>query len=142
MGSSTQRLVFGGRAEWKGLRALLFAVVVMAWAAGPAMRLEAGQGPKAADPEEARRLRVTPVTETAAILALTPRWGGSYQSMARLAAAAPVARNPRLKALAGYVDADKANLALLGGKLEEARTDGLRACELGLNEACLTAQRF
>ena len=46
-----------------------------------------------------------------AIMALTPRWGGSYEEMKAYAANAPVSVNPRLKVLEGAVEYDKCSLA-------------------------------
>ncbi len=41
---------------------------------------------------------------------LRPRWGGSYTEMRVFAASAPVAKNARLRLLAGYPDLDRAEL--------------------------------
>jgi tetratricopeptide (TPR) repeat protein len=48
-----------------------------------------------------------------AMLALLPRWGGSYEEMQWLAAEAQqyAAQNPELRALQGFVDWDRANIA-------------------------------
>ncbi len=53
-----------------------------------------------------------------AILALRPRWGGSHDEMVALAREAPVAQNPRLGVLAGYVDYDHSDT------LQEAKDFG------------------
>ena len=42
-----------------------------------------------------------------AIVELTPRWGGSYEQMARFAAKAPVKANPKLKVLVGTIASDR-----------------------------------
>lgn len=52
------------------------------------------------------------------MLSLTPRWGGSYDAMARLAReSAPYAgKNARLKTLPGFVSWDKAKMAMFAGE--------------------------
>jgi tetratricopeptide (TPR) repeat protein len=54
--------------------------------------------------------------------ALEPRWGGSYDAMAKFAADAQkyAAQNPRLVCLKGYVDADLAAKAYGGGNPRKA----------------------
>jgi len=68
---------------------------------------------------------------------LTPRWGGTYESMDAVAKSAKVSRNPRLRFLRGYVDADQAELLLHDKKLDEALVAINRACALGDYEAFL-----
>lgn len=56
------------------------------------------------------------------MLNLRPRWGGSYESMDRLAQESDslVSRNPRLGALHGFADWDRADVAERKGDLEGA----------------------
>jgi tetratricopeptide (TPR) repeat protein len=61
----------------------------------------------------------------------TPRWGGSYEQMLALAAAAPIATNPKLKVLPGYVDLDLASMARLEKRDEEALAHDERALRNG-----------
>src|SRR5262249_9708116 len=49
-----------------------------------------------------------------------PRWGGSYEAMADVARAAPVAKNSRLRLLPAYIDLDKADLLSRDHKVDEA----------------------
>jgi len=63
-----------------------------------------------------RALRLSPasfVTRWLAITILAPRWGGSYESMERVAAQAQqfASANPELATLQGFVDWDEADLA-------------------------------
>jgi tetratricopeptide (TPR) repeat protein len=65
-----------------------------------------------------RALIVSPLSVFArqyALAKLTPRWGGSYQTMSGVAEVAEslAKANPELLALKGYVDWDRANLAYL-----------------------------
>jgi tetratricopeptide (TPR) repeat protein len=64
---------------------------------------------------------------------LLPRWGGSYDAMARFAAeSAPYAsRNPRIKALAGFADWDKGRLAESEGNKGDAIEAYERALQFG-----------
>jgi tetratricopeptide (TPR) repeat protein len=64
---------------------------------------------------------------------LLPRWGGSYEAMARFAdESAPYAtRNPRIKALKGYVDWDKGRLLNSAGRKGDAIEAYQRALEFG-----------
>jgi tetratricopeptide (TPR) repeat protein len=64
---------------------------------------------------------------------LLPRWGGSYEAMARLAEeSAPYAnRNPRIKALRGFVDWDKGRVFERAGKMGDAIESYQRAIDFG-----------
>lgn len=62
---------------------------------------------------------------------LMPRWGGSYDAMLAFAGSSPVARNPRLRLLAGYVDFDHAVMASVAKKPADALVAIDRACALG-----------
>jgi tetratricopeptide (TPR) repeat protein len=64
---------------------------------------------------------------------LTPRWGGSYEKMQRFAReSAPYAtRNPRIGALAGYIEWDRGRFAEEHGKNAEAIQAYGRALEYG-----------
>jgi tetratricopeptide (TPR) repeat protein len=54
--------------------------------------------------------------------ALRPRWGGSYDAMAKFAEDAQqyAAQNPRLESLKGFADADKGDVALSAGDRNKA----------------------
>jgi tetratricopeptide (TPR) repeat protein len=65
------------------------------------------------------------------IVSLEPRWGGSYDAMEAFAARAPVALNPRLKLLRGYVETDRAAVAQREKKLDDALRFANAACALG-----------
>jgi tetratricopeptide (TPR) repeat protein len=64
---------------------------------------------------------------------LLPRWGGSYTAMAQFAAeSAPfAARNPRIKALAGFADWDKGRLSESAGNRGDAIEAYGRALQFG-----------
>ena len=62
---------------------------------------------------------------------LQPRWGGSYRDMEAFAKRAPVALNPRLKLLRGYVETDRASVAINAKKLDDALDLANAACALG-----------
>jgi tetratricopeptide (TPR) repeat protein len=68
------------------------------------------------------------------VSATTPRWGGSYEAMLRSVARVPVSQNPALGLLKGYVDDDRASLAVLAGDLDAALAHANAACELGAHE--------
>jgi len=81
-------------------------------------------------------LRVQPYSfelRNAYIRSLLPRWGGSYDAMARFAAeSAPYAnRNPRIKALQGFVDWDKGRRLERGGQNGDAVEAYQRALQFG-----------
>ncbi len=65
--------------------------------------------------------------------ALKPRWGGSYEAMAAFATEAQTAstRNPRLRHLLGFVDADRAYVAGLEGNWPESITLHTEALKYG-----------
>lgn len=67
----------------------------------------------------------------------TPRWGGSYERMAAFARAADPAKNPRFKLLEGYADADRADMARLDGRLDEAEAAIARAFAFGEDDRFL-----
>jgi tetratricopeptide (TPR) repeat protein len=60
-----------------------------------------------------------------------PRWGGSYGEMEDFARAVDDQRWPRLHALRGYVDEDRANLLHQDKHLDEALAASDRACAKG-----------
>jgi tetratricopeptide (TPR) repeat protein len=64
---------------------------------------------------------------------LLPRWGGSYGAMTKFAeeSAPYAARNPRIRALAGYVDWDRGRVLESGGKKEDAIEAYGRALRFG-----------
>lgn len=62
--------------------------------------------------------------------ALEPRWGGSHRAMEAAALAAPIADNPRLKLLPGYVALDRADTFIREKQLERALEHVERACAL------------
>lgn len=62
------------------------------------------------------------------LMGATPRWGGSYEGMSRVAEEAPTSQHPRLVALRGFGDADRANLANLADRYEEALLHAEKAC--------------
>lgn len=66
-----------------------------------------------------------------ALVALQPRWGGSYAQMRKLALIAPVELNPRMRLLAGYIDLDQAKLLRGEKKYVEALAAVERACAVG-----------
>jgi tetratricopeptide (TPR) repeat protein len=77
------------------------------------------------------------VPRTKYVMALEPRWGGSYAAMERFARDASALPNPRLRFLAGYVDWDKAHVLLRADKSDEAFATLDRACKLGEHWAFL-----
>jgi hypothetical protein len=64
---------------------------------------------------------------------LEPRWGGSYEAMAKAAREADPALNPRFKLLAGYADIDRALGQWQEKQLTEALKSAEQACALGDN---------
>jgi tetratricopeptide (TPR) repeat protein len=64
---------------------------------------------------------------------LLPRWGGSYKEMTRFAeeSAPYAARNPRIRALGGFVDLDKGRLLERDGRKAEAMEAYSRAVGFG-----------
>ena len=60
-----------------------------------------------------------------------PRWGGSYAEMEEFARAVDDRRWPRLHALRGYVDEDRASLLHHDNRLDEALAASDRACAQG-----------
>jgi tetratricopeptide (TPR) repeat protein len=64
---------------------------------------------------------------------LLPRWGGSYEAMAKFAdeSAPYAARNPRIKALKGFVDWDKGRILNASGKNGDAIESFQRALAFG-----------
>jgi tetratricopeptide (TPR) repeat protein len=61
----------------------------------------------------------------------TPRWGGSYEAMQKFVRLMPVKANPRLRALAGYADFDRAELLALDGDYTGSRDAVERALQAG-----------
>ena len=61
-------------------------------------------------------------TRISVIITLEPKWGGSYEAMAKFAddAQKDAAKNPRLQSLKGYADIDKGDAAWEGGDLRQA----------------------
>lgn len=54
------------------------------------------------------------------LYSITPRWGGSYERMQRFASSVQNPAYPKLAALLGYVDKDKANMLTQDGHYDEA----------------------
>lgn len=71
-------------------------------------------------------------TRVSVMRALRPRWGGSYEAMAKFAEQAQkyVTQNPRLESLKGYADMDKGDLAWQDGDLKGA----IRYCDQALDK--------
>ena len=61
-------------------------------------------------------------TRISVIITLEPKWGGSYDAMAKFAdyAQKDVAKNPRLQSLKGFADVDKGDAAWDSGDLRQA----------------------
>lgn len=99
-------------------------------------------------PTYKRALRLSPasfVTRWLAITALTPRWGGNYDSMARLATEAQrfAAANPELRTLQGFVDWDKADAAWQNDDREGAIARAMASTTYGESYTlCLKAARI
>lgn len=74
------------------------------------------------------------------LMALLPRWGGSWAAMKAYAAAAPVAQNPRLALLPGYELADRADALLKADRKDEALAEIEKACQLGDHADFLAAR--
>lgn len=68
---------------------------------------------------------------------LRPRWGGTYEAMRAYAKSAPVAENPRLRFLKGYVELDRAEIAVHDDRLPDAMEEVEKACALGEHWAFL-----
>jgi tetratricopeptide (TPR) repeat protein len=64
---------------------------------------------------------------------LLPRWGGSYEAMMQFAkeSAPYAAKNPRIRALAGFADWDRGRLLEKRGKKDAAINAYTRALEFG-----------
>ena len=73
---------------------------------------------------------------------LEPRWGGTFDAMATFAKAAPVAANPRLKLLAGYVDSERADVARTAKQYDDALKAANAACALGPNADFLETRAY
>lgn len=71
------------------------------------------------------------LTRASHMFRLMPRWGGSHEAMLAFARSSPVAKNPRLRLLAGYVDFDRAVIASSDKKHADALEAIDRACALG-----------
>jgi tetratricopeptide (TPR) repeat protein len=71
------------------------------------------------------------IVRVSIIKSLAPRWGGSYEKMLDFANNAPVAKNPRLRLLRGYVDLDEAELLHSDEKLDKALAAIEHACSIG-----------
>lgn len=74
------------------------------------------------------------------LAATTPRWGGSYDRMRASIANVPVAQNGALRLLSGYIDADRARVALLNKDHDAALAAIERACALGPHSYFLAAR--
>ncbi len=62
---------------------------------------------------------------------LRPRWGGTYEAMRAAAKSAPLAQNPRLRFLTGFVEIDRAEIAVHDDRLPDAMDEIEKACALG-----------
>lgn len=99
-------------------------------------------------PTYKRALRLSPasfVTRWLAITTLTPRWGGTYESMGSLAAQAQqfASANPELVTLQGFVDWDKADLAWQHDDVEHAISHAKASTSYGESYTlCLKAARI
>ncbi len=71
------------------------------------------------------------VPRTKYVMALEPRWGGSYAAMEQFARDAAAVPNPRMRFVAGYVDWDKAHVLKRAEKYDDALVTVDRACKLG-----------
>ncbi len=69
--------------------------------------------------------------QVTAIMNRTPRWGGSYEEMQKMADEAAKKANPKLKLLAGYISYDKAEIHYYKDRYKEALEEINRACSLG-----------
>lgn len=71
-----------------------------------------------------------------------PKWGGSYDEMQQIADDASKTTNPKMKALAGYIDLDKENEVLVANGKDNAKALALldHACGLG-EDATFFARR-
>jgi tetratricopeptide (TPR) repeat protein len=92
-----------------------------------------------------RGLKIQPYSfelRSAHMRGLLPRWGGSYDAMARFAReSAPYAsRNPRIKALQGFVDWDRGRVFERAGQMGDAIEAYQRAIQFG-NLAQFRCQR-
>jgi tetratricopeptide (TPR) repeat protein len=77
-----------------------------------------------------------------ALMALEPRWGGSYEAMGKLALAAQAEKNPRFRLLPGYIELDQADRLHDEKRDDEALAAVNKACAFGdhwefLNERAL-----
>jgi tetratricopeptide (TPR) repeat protein len=77
------------------------------------------------------------VPRTKYVMALEPRWGGSYAAMENFARDAAAVPNPRMRFVAGYVDWDKAQVLMRADKSDDAFVTLDRACKLGNHWAFL-----
>src|SRR2546430_12477317 len=95
-----------------------------------------------------RALRLSPasfVTRWLAITTLAPRWGGTYESMDRVAAQAQqfASANPELRTLQGFVDWDKADAAWQRDDAERAISHAKASTSYGESYTlCLKAARI
>ena len=95
-----------------------------------------------------RALRLSPasfVTRWLAITNLAPRWGGTYESMDRVAAQAQqfASANPELRTLQGFVDWDKADAAWQRDDAERAISQAKASTSYGESYTlCLKAARI
>jgi tetratricopeptide (TPR) repeat protein len=82
-------------------------------------------------------------TRAVTILALRPRWGGSYDAMDKFADAAQkfAAQNPRLESLKGFADVDRGDIASSAGNQKQAVDYCNRALEEGGDFALAYLQR-
>lgn len=71
------------------------------------------------------------VVRTVYMIALEPRWGGSYDQMTAFARASASIANPRMRLLPGYIDRDKADVLSRDEKWDDALAAIDRACALG-----------
>lgn len=106
------------------------------------------QGQSDVLPTYKRALRLSPasfITRWLAITALTPRWGGTYESMRSLAAQAQqfISANPELASLQGFVDWDKADVAWQNDDAEHAISQAKASTSYGESYTlCLKAARI
>jgi tetratricopeptide (TPR) repeat protein len=82
-------------------------------------------------------------TRVSTILALRPRWGGSYDAMKRFADEAQkyAVQNPRLESLKGFADVDRGDIAWNAGNLKGAVGYYNNALEEGGDFALAYAER-
>ena len=82
-------------------------------------------------------------TRISVIITLEPKWGGSYEAMAKFAGDAQkdAAKNPRLQSLNGFADIDRGDAAWEAGDLRQAIRDYNQALVEGGDFAQAYAQR-